>query len=101
MLPDEAGTGQVPASEANAASERTRPACDHAIRTVAATTAPTPTAAVSSGALVLTNASRDFRLLISSESSARILLASRTASARHVAVVASSDRDRQVSIALI
>ena len=33
MFPDEAGIGQVPASAANAASERTRPGCDQAVKT--------------------------------------------------------------------
>ena len=42
VLPDEAGGGDAPSRAANAASERTRPGCDQASRTVAATTAPTP-----------------------------------------------------------
>jgi len=48
-VPDEAGIGQVPASEAIAASERTRPGCDQAMSTLAATTAPTPDSSGSSG----------------------------------------------------
>jgi hypothetical protein len=37
VFPDDAGIGQVPASAANAASDRTRPGCDHAVSTHAAT----------------------------------------------------------------
>lgn len=34
--PEEAGTGQVPAKAANAASERTLPVCNQAVRMIAA-----------------------------------------------------------------
>lgn len=47
MLPDEAGIGQAPAIEANTASEPILPGWDQAIRTVAATTGPTPISSVS------------------------------------------------------
>ncbi len=42
VLPLEAGTGATPASRANAASERTRPWCNQAMITSAATIGPTP-----------------------------------------------------------
>src|SRR5881392_2593000 len=42
VLPDEAGIGLAPAREANAASERTRPGWDHAVRQIAAVTGPKP-----------------------------------------------------------
>jgi len=40
VLPEEAGIGFTPARLANAASERTRPGCDHAARATAAVTGP-------------------------------------------------------------
>jgi hypothetical protein len=48
--PEEAGTGATPASRAKAASERTRPRCDQATISCAATIGPTPGSSSSAGA---------------------------------------------------
>lgn len=45
VLPEEAGIGFTPANEANAASSRRRPSCDHAAIATAAVTGPIPTLA--------------------------------------------------------
>src|SRR5690625_7537144 len=42
VFPDDAGIGLTPARLANAASERTRPGCDHAAKAMAAVTGPMP-----------------------------------------------------------
>src|SRR5277367_6667362 len=81
VFPDEAGMGQVPASAANAASERTRPGCDHAVKTDAATTEPTPGSSHSSGAVSSTAASSALRLSTSSPLRATMRLANRIAPA--------------------
>ena len=80
VFPDDAGIGHVRAKEANAASDRTRPGCDHVISTQPATTAPTPGRSHSSGAMSLTAESSAWRLSVRSASSAVIRFANRMAS---------------------
>lgn len=76
--------GQVPARETIAASERTLPGWDQAIITAAATTAPTPGGASSSGAVSAMRSAIPARLVARSVVSVLIRRARRTASARQV-----------------
>lgn len=100
VFPDDAGTGQVPAAAAKAASDRTRPGCDHAVVTEAATTEPTPGSSHSSGATFSMMASRLLRLSGSSASRAMMRLANRIASCRQVLTTASSMRSRHGAMIL-
>ena len=83
VLPEEAGIGLTPAREAKAASERTRPRWDHAVKQMAAVTGPIPVSR-SRGAASLISTSSVIRalLVLMSVSSPVMRLASRTASER-------------------
>ena len=82
MLPEDAGSGETPPRAANAASERTRPACDQACSTVAATTGPTPGSSSRCGAWAVTARVSAVLLAARSVSRARMRRARRMASPR-------------------
>jgi hypothetical protein len=102
MFPEDAGIGFTPARLAKAASDRTRPGCDHAVSATAAVTGPIPGCSSSPPAgLWLTRSVIRLELAVRSASSATTRFASRVASARAAAMATFSARVRQVEILAI
>lgn len=97
MLPEDAGTGHVPAREAKAASDLTLPGCDQDVSMIAALTGPTPKSASNSGCSSCTT--RSSSALFSSSCPVRslTLLASFVASLRHICRLNSSSRSRHLA----
>ncbi len=97
-----AGKGLVPASAANAASERIRPGCDQLTQSCAATIGPMPGSASSCGTALAVRALRSVSAVLASSVSARARRASRRSDCTRTQVSRSSDpRERSVEQAAI
>lgn len=102
VLPEDAGVGLTPARAENAAAERTRPGCDHAVRTTASVRGPMPVLS-KSGAVGLVWISSIIRFWLVFRMTSREMMRSarRMASSRAVAVARSSLRVHQREISRI